>query len=83
MKAIVSLVVFLQLVAFGASAQEHDHLAMLKAYLQANSSHGAVIPQPESVNPTAAKTFNVVARSFQFDVTPATFAVKVTMRRML
>ena len=66
MKAIVSLVVSLQLAAFSASAQEHDHLAMLKAYLAAHSSHGPVIPQPETVNPTAAKTFNMVARSFVF-----------------
>src|SRR5436190_9119496 len=75
MKAIVSLVVSLQLAAFSASAQEHDHLAMLKAYLAAHSSHGPVIPQPETVNPTAAKTFNMVARSFQFDITPVSFVV--------
>ena len=75
MKAIVSLVVSLQLAAFSASAQEHDHLAMLKAYLAAHSSHGPVIPQPEVVNPTAAKTFNMVARSFEFDITPASFVV--------
>src|SRR5438046_7477118 len=75
MKAIVSLVVSLQLAAFSASAQEHDHLAMLKAYLAAHSSHGPVIPQPETVNPTAAKTFNMVARSFSFTITPASFVV--------
>src|SRR5207244_7324427 len=75
MKAIVSLVVSLQIAAFSASAQEHDHLAMLKAYLQAHSSHGPVIPQPETIDPTAAKTFNVVARSFTFTITPATFVV--------
>jgi plastocyanin len=58
-----------------AGAPTHDHLAMLKTMLAAGSSHGRVVPQPESVNPTAAKTFNIVARSFEFVITPATFAV--------
>lgn len=71
MRAILSLVIALQLVAFGAPAEQHDHLAMLKAYLEAHSNHGPVIPQPASVNPTVAKTFNMVARSWAFDITPA------------
>jgi plastocyanin len=75
MKPILSLIVALQLAAFAAPAQEHDHLAMLKAYLAAHSSHGPVIPQPETVNPAVAKTFNMVAKSFEFDITPATFVV--------
>ena len=78
MKRFLSLVITL-LVSSVAVAQEHehnhDHLAMLKAYLAAHSSHGPVIPQPASVNPTAAKTFNIVARSFAFDITPASFVV--------
>src|SRR5437763_3554597 len=75
MKAIVSLVVCLQLAAFAAPAQEHDHAAMVKAYLAAHSSHGAVIPQPDAINPTAAKAFNITAKSFEFVITPATFVV--------
>ena len=78
MKRFLSLVIAL-LVSSVAVAQEHelnhDHLAMLKAYLAAHSTHGPVIPQPASVNPTAAKTFNIVARSFAFDITPASFVV--------
>ncbi|MEK6373992.1 MAG: IPT/TIG domain-containing protein [Acidobacteriota bacterium] len=76
MRAILSLVISLQLVAFAAPAEQHDHLAMLKAYLEAHSSHGVVIPQPESVNPTQARTFNMVARSFAFDLTPSAFTVE-------
>lgn len=75
MRAILSLVLSLQVVAVVAAAEQHDHLAMLKAYLESNSSHGVVIPQPQSVNPTAAKTFNMVARSFAFDITPSVFTV--------
>jgi plastocyanin len=75
MKSIVSLTAVLLMAALAAPAQEHDHIAMVKAYLAAHSQHGPVIPQPETVNPAAAKTFNIVARSFQFDITPATFAV--------
>jgi hypothetical protein len=78
MKAFVSLFVSLQLAAFAAPAQEHephDHEAMVRAYVQAHSSHGPVIPQPESVDPAAAKTFNITARSFEFDITPSAFVV--------
>src|SRR5262249_37556177 len=60
MKTLVSLIAALQLAAFTVRAQEqmpmHDHLAMLKAYLAAHSSHGPVIPQPDTVQPTAVKT---------------------------
>src|SRR5947209_5275844 len=76
MKPILSLVVALQLAALGAVAQEHDHEAMLRAYLKAHSEHGAVIPQPDlTVKPTAAKTFNIVARTYAFDVTTSSFVV--------
>jgi plastocyanin len=75
MKSTVSIAIALLMAALAAPAQEHDHIAMVKAYLAAHSQHGPVIPQPESVNPAVAKTFNMVAKSFQFDITPATFAV--------
>ena len=74
MKRLLSLVITL-FVSSAALAQEHDHMAMLRAYLAAHSSHGPVIPQPTTIDPTAAKTFNIVARSFQFDITPTTFVV--------
>ena len=74
MRTFLSLVMAL-FVTSAAAAQEHDHIAMVKAYLAAHSEHGSVIAQPETVNATAAKTFNIVARSFQFDITPAGFAV--------
>ena len=41
--------------------------------LAAASSHGTVIPQPESIAPTAAVTINITARSFSF--TPNQFSV--------
>src|SRR5262245_34958679 len=75
MRTIVSLIAILVGCAASAAEPEHDHLAMLKAYLQAHSTPGPYIPQPETVNPTAAKTFNMVARSFAFDITPTPFVV--------
>ncbi|HJZ95242.1 MAG TPA: hypothetical protein VKE70_01970, partial [Candidatus Solibacter sp.] len=75
MKTFLPLVVAV-LIASAAAAQEHaehDHLAMLRAYLAAHSSHGPVIPQPDTVNAAATKTFNIVARSFTFDISPSNF----------
>jgi len=37
------------------------------------SEHGAVIPQPDAINPLAAQTINITARCFSF--TPSTFSV--------
>jgi heme/copper-type cytochrome/quinol oxidase subunit 2 len=73
-------------VAIGAVAQEHDHstmstmsreehLAHLRELLAANSSHGPVIPQPESVGAAAVKNFTVTAKSFAFTISPTPFTV--------
>jgi plastocyanin len=68
MRSIISLVV-----AIFLSAHPPEHMEMLRAMLRASSSHGPVIPQPQSVNPTAAVTINMDVRSFSF--TPAQFTV--------
>ncbi len=71
MRPIISLAVSILLSTVGAVAQEHDHhtpehLEMLRAMMTAASSHGPVIPQPETINPEAAQTFNITARAFNF-----------------
>jgi heme/copper-type cytochrome/quinol oxidase subunit 2 len=60
-----------------ATVVAHDHGAVdLKEMLKKSSKHGAVIAQPAVIAPTAtARTFNMVARSFQFDITPSPFVV--------
>jgi plastocyanin len=74
-------------VAIGGVAQEHDHsmmmseaaqeehLAHLREFLAANSIHGPVIPQPESVGAAAAVSFTVTAKSFNFTTSPSPFTV--------
>ncbi|HEX7678119.1 MAG TPA: hypothetical protein VF713_08355, partial [Thermoanaerobaculia bacterium] len=78
--------VALLFVAIGAVAQEHDqmtmtpiaqeeHLAHLRELVASMSSHGPVIPQPDSFSAAAAKNFTVTARSFNFTVSPTQFSV--------
>jgi len=79
--------VALLFVAIGAVAQEQDHsmamtptaqeehLAHLRELLAERSSHGPVIPQPESVGEAAVRNFTVTARSFDFSVSPTPFSV--------
>jgi hypothetical protein len=78
-------------VAIGATAQSNDqehehamtlspiaqeeHLAHLRELVAAISSHGPVIPQPESVSASAVKNFTVTAKSFSFTVSPLPFTV--------
>ncbi len=74
-------------VAIGGAAQEHDqsmmmsaaaqqeHLAHLREFLAANSSHGPVIPQPQSVGAAATKDFTITAKSFSFTASPTPFTV--------
>ncbi|MGH9423699.1 MAG: IPT/TIG domain-containing protein [Thermoanaerobaculia bacterium] len=73
------------LIAFGAVAQEHEqaitpvaleeHRAHLRELLASMSSHGPVIPQPESVHAEATKNFTVTAISFSFSTNPSPFTV--------
>jgi hypothetical protein len=75
------------LIAFGAVAQEHEHamtlsataqeehLAHLRELLASMSSHGPVIPQPDSVSAAATKNFTVTAISFSFSTNPSPFTV--------
>jgi len=81
MRSIISLGMAIFL-SFGAAAQEHEHahdvaahLETLKAYVEANSTHGPVVPQPATVDAAAAKTFNMTARSFTFSTNPSPFVV--------
>jgi heme/copper-type cytochrome/quinol oxidase subunit 2 len=79
--------VALLFVAIGAVAQEHDqsmtmtplaqeeHLAHLRELVASMSSHGPVIPQPDSVSAAAAKNFTVTAKSFDFTISPSPFTV--------
>jgi hypothetical protein len=48
------------------------HLAHLREFVAANSIHGAVIPQPDSVGTEATKNITITARSFNFmaDLSP-------------
>ena len=75
MRSTISLVVaiFLSTAAVAKDAHPPEHMEMLREMLRANASHGPVIPQPESVNPTAAVTINMTARGFSF--TPPQFTV--------
>jgi plastocyanin len=50
-----------------------EHLAHLRAVLESGSSHGPVIPQPDSVNALAVQNITMTARSFDFN--PASFTV--------
>ncbi|HEX3068848.1 MAG TPA: IPT/TIG domain-containing protein [Thermoanaerobaculia bacterium] len=50
-----------------------EHLARLRAELEAGSSHGPVIPQPESVQGLAVQNITMTAKSFDF--TPTSFTV--------
>src|SRR5438445_99045 len=76
-------------VAIGAFAQSNDqghehsmtlspiaqeeHLAHLREVVASMSSHGPVIPQPETVTTAAAKAVAITAKSFSFS--PTTFTV--------
>lgn len=74
MRRIGGFVIALALVAPGARADENsEHLEHLKMMMHAMSSHGAVVPQPEAINPLAAREITITARSFSF--TPAAFTV--------
>jgi plastocyanin len=50
-----------------------EHLARLRAELEAGSSHGPVIPQPESIQGLAVQNITMTAKSFDF--TPSSFTV--------
>ncbi|MDQ6802633.1 MAG: IPT/TIG domain-containing protein [Acidobacteriota bacterium] len=74
MRRIGGFVIALTLCAFGAFADEaSEHLEHLRMMMHEMSSHGAIVPQPEAINPLAAKAFSITARSFSF--TPPSFSV--------
>jgi plastocyanin len=74
MRRIGGFVIALTLLAFGAFADESsEHLEHLKMMMHAMSEHGAVIPQPDAIQPTASVAIAIVARCFSFS--PSTFSV--------
>ena len=74
MRRIAGVLTALTLVAFAAAADEQsEHLEHLKMMMHAMSEHGSVIAQPEAINPLAAKTIAITARSFSFS--PSAFQV--------
>ena len=78
MKKLIALAVSLVALPFAVLAQ--DHMLMtpedFRAFVAANSRHGAVVPQPASISETAAvKTFTVTEKSFTLSVSPAPFEV--------
>lgn len=78
MRRLCAVVIGLTFVACAAFAdEESDHLVHLRSMLAAMSKHGPVVPQPDAVNPLAAKTFNITAftdgRTWTF--TPSSFSV--------
>ena len=74
MRRIAGVLTVLTLVAFAAAADERsEHLEHLKMMMHAMSEHGPAIPQPQAVNPLAATTITITARSFSFS--PASFQV--------
>ncbi|HSY52214.1 MAG TPA: IPT/TIG domain-containing protein [Thermoanaerobaculia bacterium] len=84
MRRAIFTVVAMLFVAVGAVAQDQDHpvvmtqeehLAHLRQFLAAMSSHGPAIPQPTTFNAESAKSFTVTARSFSFTIAPQQFSV--------
>jgi len=72
MRKTVGIVTVLMLAAFSARAMdEAEHLEHLRMMLAAMSTHGPVIPQPDSISGNAMKTFDIVAKQFNFTVNPA------------
>ena len=78
MKNFIALAVSLLALPFAVLAQ--DHMLMtpedFRAFVAANSRHGAVIPQPASISETAAvKSFTMTEKSFTITVSPSPFEV--------
>ena len=74
MRKIVGIVTALMLAAFSAKAMdEAEHLEHLRMMLAAMSTHGPVIPQPETISGNAMPIINIVAQQFSF--TPSSFSV--------
>ena len=78
MKKLIALAVSLLALPFAVLAQ--DHMLMtpedFRAFVAANSRHGAIVPQPLAISETAAvKTFTITEKSFTLSVSPAPFEV--------
>jgi plastocyanin len=67
MRRIAGVLMALNLVASAGFADEKsDHLDHLRVMLGEMSQHGAVVAQPEAIDPQATVTINITASSFSF-----------------
>jgi hypothetical protein len=58
------------------AADRHDHEAMLREFIAANSLHGPVL-EASQIKPTGVtRTFNITAKQFDFTISPAPFEVE-------
>jgi len=77
MRKTVAIVIVLTLAAFSAMAMdEAEHLEHLRMMLAAMSTHGPVIPQPETIDAQTAQTIAISAHATpNFGFTPNSFSV--------
>jgi plastocyanin len=74
MRRIGGFVIALTLLSSGAFADESsEHLEHLRMMMHAMSEHGAIIPQPDAIQPLGSVAINITARCFAFS--PSTFSV--------
>jgi hypothetical protein len=74
MRKLIALVVLLAAPAIFA-ADKHDHEAMLREFIAANSLHGPIL-EASQIKPTGVtRTFNITAQQFSFTVSPPSFQV--------
>jgi hypothetical protein len=74
MRKLIALVVLLAAPTVFA-ADKHDHDAMLREFIAANSLHGPVL-EASQIKPTGVtRTFNITAQQFTFTVSPPSFQV--------
>jgi plastocyanin len=69
----IAAILFALVSASAFADSNSDHIEHLKMMMHAMSQHGAVIPQPEAIQPMAAVAISMTARQFSF--TPNTFTV--------
>lgn len=77
MRKTVAIVIVLTLAAFSATAMdEAEHLEHLRMMLSAMSTHGPVIPQPETIHAQSAQMIDISAHATpNFGFTPNSFSV--------
>jgi plastocyanin len=69
----IAAILFALVSASAFANSDFEHIEHLKMMMHAMSQHGAVIPQPEAIQPMATQTINITARCFSFS--PSAFTV--------